>query len=210
MNRKNTDEKKILIRIANHLIINASFLSDIGLYHGKMGIVLFFVHYSRYTGETAYDDFAGVLMDEITEEIHAGVPVHFESGLSGIGWGITYLIQNGFMEGDPGQILSDVDQKVMEQNLSRMTDSGVRTGLKGISCYLEKRIGKPSKRGKTFDDAFLNDYVHAKQKFNITVPDDREILSAIYKKTPKGDDITQWRLGLENGSAGYGLKIILK
>jgi hypothetical protein len=40
MKRKNTDEKEILTRIANHLIINASFLSDLGLYHGKMGIVL--------------------------------------------------------------------------------------------------------------------------------------------------------------------------
>ncbi|MDR2773648.1 MAG: hypothetical protein LBC19_02690 [Tannerella sp.] len=48
--RKNTDEKEILPRIANHLMINASFLSDLGLYHGKMGIVLFFAHYSRYTG----------------------------------------------------------------------------------------------------------------------------------------------------------------
>jgi hypothetical protein len=190
-------------------MINASFLSDLGLYHGKMGIVLFFAHYSLYTGNAIYDDFAGELMDEITEEIHAGVPVHFESGLSGIGWGIEYLIKNGFMNGNPDNILSDIDRKITEKNLSRMTDSSVRTGLKGISCYIEKHIAAP-KKSKSFDGAFLKDYVYAKQKFKITVPDEGEILSAIYKKTPKGDDITLWQLGLENGNAGYGLKIILR
>jgi hypothetical protein len=210
MKWKNTDEKELLARIAHHLIMNASFLSNLGLYHGKMGIVLFFAHYSRHTREAVYDDFAGELMDEIAEEIHAGVSVHFESGLSGIGWGVEYLIKNGFMDGSPDEILSDIDRKIMEKNLSRMTDANVRTGLKGISCYMEKRIEPGPKRSKSFDGAFLKDYAYVKQKFKITVPDEREILSAIYKKMPKGDDITLWRLGLENGSAGYGLKIILK
>ena len=37
------EEDKILLQqIANHLIVNSSFLDDLGLYHGKMGLVLFF------------------------------------------------------------------------------------------------------------------------------------------------------------------------
>lgn len=42
-----SDKDQILTRIANHLIINTSFMTDLGLYHGKMGIVLFFAHYAQ-------------------------------------------------------------------------------------------------------------------------------------------------------------------
>jgi hypothetical protein len=68
---------ELVLRIARHLIMHASFLTDLGLYHGKMGIVLFFAHYARYTGESLYDEFAGKLMDEIQEEIHADIPINF-------------------------------------------------------------------------------------------------------------------------------------
>ncbi|MDR0575421.1 MAG: hypothetical protein LBG96_15625 [Tannerella sp.] len=87
MKRRNTEEKELLARIANHLIINASFLSDLGLYHGKMGMVLFFYELGRYTGKNIYDKSAGELFDEIYNEIHNGTPLNFQDGLCGIGWG---------------------------------------------------------------------------------------------------------------------------
>ena len=51
----------LLERIANHLIIQTSAMDDIGLYYGKIGIVLFFAHYARYTGCSVYEDFADEL-----------------------------------------------------------------------------------------------------------------------------------------------------
>ena len=57
----------LLERIANHLIIQTSAMDDIGLYYGKIGIVLFFAHYSRYTGCSVYEDFADELLDTIIE-----------------------------------------------------------------------------------------------------------------------------------------------
>ncbi len=54
---KTQDEKHILLeRIANHSTINSSFLDNLGLFHGKMGIVIFFYHYSRYTNNPIYDE----------------------------------------------------------------------------------------------------------------------------------------------------------
>ena len=96
----------LLPRIARHLIMHASYTPDMGLYHGKMGIVLFFAHYARYMGNSLYNEFAGELLDEVYQGIHTELPVNFESGLCGVGWGIEYLLQYGFMEGDSDEILS--------------------------------------------------------------------------------------------------------
>ena len=73
---------ELLYRIANHLIMHTSYFSNLGLYHGKMGIVLFFAHYARFTNCSIYDDFAGELIDDIFEDIDDELPINFESGLS--------------------------------------------------------------------------------------------------------------------------------
>ena len=57
----------LLERIATLLIIQTSAMDDVGLYYGKMGIVLFFAHYARYTGCSVYEDFADELMGEEVE-----------------------------------------------------------------------------------------------------------------------------------------------
>ena len=106
----NTEKDILLRRIANHLILHSIDIEDIGLFHGKMGVVLFFAHYARYTDQAIYDDFAGELLEEISENIPETLPINLETGLCGIGWGIEYLIQNGFMEGDSNEILAGIDQ----------------------------------------------------------------------------------------------------
>lgn len=32
------------------LVLNVSFLTDLGLFHGKMGHAIFFAHYGRFKG----------------------------------------------------------------------------------------------------------------------------------------------------------------
>jgi hypothetical protein len=199
---------ELLLRIARHLIMHASFLTDLGLYHGKMGVVLFFAHYARYTGEIMYDEFAGNLIDEIQEEIHADIPINFESGLCGIGWGVEHLLQNGFMEGDSDEVLLEIDRKIMERDLRRIADISVRTGLKGISYYIHKRVTSLCRKStKTpFDSMYLSDWTLAAN--GISIPNDQEILSAIMGILPAGENIVSWKCGLENGCAGIGLQNI--
>jgi hypothetical protein len=83
----NNNEHSLLLRIARHLMLHASFIPENGLYHGKMGIVLFFAHYGRYSENSPYGDFAGELLEDICEDIHVNTPADFENGLCGIGWG---------------------------------------------------------------------------------------------------------------------------
>ena len=77
-----------LRRIANVLLINASFIDNPGLLNGKMGISIFFYRYGRYLDNKIYTDYAGEIIDEIYEEIAINTPLNFASGLTGIGWGI--------------------------------------------------------------------------------------------------------------------------
>lgn len=135
------EDKNIQLRfISDHLIVHSSGLNNLGLYHGKMGIVLFFAHYARYVDNLVYQEYAGDLLDEIFEDIHAGITLDFENGLSGIGWGLLYLLKNHFMEGDPDDVLFDIDQRMMEINLSRVVDKSVERGLGGYLSYLLERM----------------------------------------------------------------------
>ena len=93
--------------LINTLLLNASFIDNIGLMHGKMGISVYFFHLARSTRNKVYEEYAGELIDEIYEEIIVNTPVNFENGLAGIGWGIEYLVQNGFIEADTDEVLED-------------------------------------------------------------------------------------------------------
>lgn len=81
----------ILQNIANHLIINCSFSKNIGLLYGTMGIIIFFYHYARYSKNRVYEEFAETLLNDFAEQIHSHLPIDFENGYLGIGWGIKYL-----------------------------------------------------------------------------------------------------------------------
>lgn len=108
----NESLKLRLQRIANVLLLNASFTDNLGLLNGKMGIAVFFFHYAKYIGNKTYEVYAGELVDEIYEEINLATPVDFANGLTGIGWGIEYLVQNGFVETDTDEALEEIDNRL--------------------------------------------------------------------------------------------------
>ena len=149
--------KKQLLSIVNHLILHTSFMRNIGLYDGKMGTVLFFVHYAKYTNNSMYDDFAGEILDEIYEDIHTETPIYFSNGLCGIAWGIEYLLQQGYMEGDSDEILSDLDEKIMRYDPRRISDFSIETGLEGVAWYVVSRLTSPRNGELPFDDRYLSD-----------------------------------------------------
>ena len=60
-------DEALLKRIADHQMLHGSFRRDLGVLNGKMGIVLFFFHYARYTGRVLYEDFAGEMLEEVIQ-----------------------------------------------------------------------------------------------------------------------------------------------
>jgi hypothetical protein len=121
-------------------LLNASFIDNIGLLNGKMGIAIFFYHYSRYCGNKIYEDYAGELIDEIYEEINSSTPVNFANGLTGIGWGIEYLIQNKFVDADSDEALAEIDNAVYLSMLNNplLLDDG--KDLFGYGLYCISRL----------------------------------------------------------------------
>lgn len=204
----NTEKDILLRRIANHLILHSIDIEDIGLFHGKMGVVLFFAHYARYTDQAIYDDFAGELLEEISENIPETLPINLETGLCGIGWGIEYLIQNGFMEGDSNEILTEIDKKVMERDLRRMKDLSLETGLMGISCYISLRLLSISHKAieESFDTYYLSEWRKITNKLKIW--NEQEIWNYLLSKQPKDNNILSLNLCLINGCAGVGMKCL--
>lgn len=127
-------------RALSYLVINSDFMPNIGLFHGKMGLVLFFSVYARFSKNELYNQFAYDLLDEVYEDIHKDILLDFENGLCGIGWAIEFLVQNGYMEGDTDEILEDVDKHIMQYNVCRISDLSFRNGLAGIVYYVCARL----------------------------------------------------------------------
>lgn len=216
-NIESTDE--ILQRIVPHILLNSSFVPDLGLFHGKMGIVLFFAHYARYTGNPIYDDFAGKLLDEIYEDITMDLPINLEYGLCGIGWGIEYLIQNKFMDGDANEILEEIDSRIMERDPRRIKDISLEKGLGGIAFYINTRLkSKSNTQENIFDTEFIRDLEKAVNKSKLN---NQNIYSNVLNKNKNGllklltldlpiltNDITINPVGIYKGLSGIGLKCV--
>lgn len=136
--RKEVDSR--LRRIADFLLLNASFIENLGLFNGKMGIAIFFFHYARYANNEVFEEYAGELIDEIYEEININTKVNFEDGLTGIGWGIEYLIKQGFLEGDTDDVLREIDDVIYMNivNSPILFDNG--NDLFGYGFYLLERL----------------------------------------------------------------------
>ncbi len=130
-------------RITNVLLLNASFIDNLGLMHGKMGIAIYFFHLARETKNQIYEDYAGELIDEIYDEISISTPLDFEGGLAGIGWGIEYLVQHGFIEGDTDEILESIDNQLRSAQ-NQFQGVGLLNGLTGLGTYYLNRIQKPA------------------------------------------------------------------
>ena len=140
-----------LQRIANVLLLNASFIDNPGLLNGKMGIAIFFYNYSRYSENKIYEDYAGELVDEIYEEINTSTPVNFENGLTGIGWGIEYLVKNGFVQADTNEALEEIDCAIYRHRINSPVLINTGDDLFGYGFYHIARI-----LGHEIDDNDLN------------------------------------------------------
>jgi hypothetical protein len=101
-----------LRRISNILLINGSYMKNLGLHTGEMGLVLFFYRYARLTQNEVFLAYSSYLLEKIQNKINQNTPVNYKQGLSGIGATIEYLAQNGFLETSTDDFLEDFDKRI--------------------------------------------------------------------------------------------------
>jgi len=126
--------------ILQTLIINGTLTEQPGLFYGKTGIAVFFFHYARYTGNALFQDYAFDLIEEIREQISEIVSVRYDTGLSGIGVGFEYFLQNGFIEADD-DLFDDFDARMYRAAMYEpYQDLSLEGGLTGWGRYLICRV----------------------------------------------------------------------
>jgi hypothetical protein len=125
--------------------MNGSFTNNLGLFNGKMGIAIFMYKYARQIGNEIYEDYAGELIDEIFEEINTSTPVGFENGLTGVGWGIEYLVKNQFIEADTNEVLSEIDNVINKAMMQRSVLTVDDSDLFGYGLYYLSRLRENQK-----------------------------------------------------------------
>jgi len=220
---------KILQRISRYLMLHSSFSYNIGLLNGKIGIAIFFYHYMKYSGRKIYSDFADELIHEIYKEIHVNMSLNFKDGLCGIAWGIEYLIKNNFIEGNPDEVLADLDKRIMEWDVRRITDYSLATGLNGIASYVISRFENRKNEYDFIHQDYIFDLIDAmkRNKENTSLPlikileniVNRRIITKIDDPVFKIINQTKYNmkkifessrsLGIDkSGYAGIGLKLM--
>lgn len=111
---------------------------------GMMGLMKKVISlYSLYdkTQRECYKLHAGRLLDKVLGKCNSETPWCYGNGLCGVGVGIEYLLQKGFLEGDADEILADMDEVVFSVIFERTPcDLSLENGVLGLACYLYYRI----------------------------------------------------------------------
>jgi len=134
-------DEQVLKKISETLIRYDVSFPKPGLLHGTMGVVVFFFHCARHTGDISYEDHAMRLLENIQQQILEEHTMGYADGLAGIGAAFEYLAQNDFLEIDTNDILEEFDRAIFRAIIfGDRTDVSFHTGLSGLGRYLFFRV----------------------------------------------------------------------
>lgn len=164
----------------------------LGLWKGKMAIVLFLFRYARRHRNKYCREYAEAQLEYICEHLQLCSSLSFSEGLSGICRAILYLVENGFVRGNPNTLLIEVDSYLAEiVRQKKMQDLSFATGLCGVISYIISRIAfldvakRPSvvakKRLENIIKYFLDDMLERTDKEAIPEKDIPDLLMALQR-----------------------------
>lgn len=231
------EDKASLVRdIADYLVVNNQLAEGVGLINGKLGIVLFLFEYARQAAppeHPVYLRLAELLLDGVWNALFStSFPESFNDGIFGIGWGIEYLYQNGFVDCDTNEILEDIDRKAIAFLLDSIEDFHTNEGIGGLVLYLMARLYTIEKERKNnpFPLSFLSAVYEKIQtvwekKKETDCPElllryslyfekvsslpQPSIYDIAYLTLPEDYEIEKYRVGID-GSAGVGFKLLFE
>lgn len=151
------ERKKMLPRLMDFICPKGT-PDGIALWDGPTAGLLAAAAFAGYTGDEAWNERAGRLLDTVCHNLHTEQPVSLAHGVCGTGWGLLFLMGRGWLGDDAADELCLIDRLVQERSPRRTADITLRTGLGGILCYVVARLGRLRAESKTAD-TFADDYL---------------------------------------------------
>lgn len=144
-------------RLLHSLLLHCGDVAgNTGLLHGMTGYAVALAALSRARRLKRLEDVAGMLMEKVFEGVTDVTPPGLGYGLAGIGWGMEYLIQSGFVKGSGAVILGGLDRQLMLTDVGRMADRSLERGLEGILHYVAAHVQGARRQGEdVFDSRYL-------------------------------------------------------
>ena len=132
------EAQKILERTEEYaLFLMNNQISDLGIYHGKMAQLIWFLHFGTKYNNSHWNQYAQNLWNEIEDAIEKRIVCwNFKYGLSGIGWGILYLYKNGLIDEIPCETIKAIDKELLVYNPNNTNDDSFELGNGGFLAYV--------------------------------------------------------------------------
>lgn len=109
---------------------------------GKLGIAIYLMENSHVTGIRNFCLIGERLLSEVLQEVSLETcEIGYQDGIIGVGVGVSYLYQRGFIQGDLDDILTEIDTLVRSTiDFRVIRDEHLASDLLGILLYLYLRI----------------------------------------------------------------------
>lgn len=125
-----------------------------GLLDGKMGAIITLFVCGRVLQRRAITILAEKMLNNMLANLSKGSSICFASGLSGIVWGIDFLIEHSYIQGNPGYICSELTNATMSLAPSRL-DLSLGYGIRGLLHHILAHLKQSS--SVPFENSFLQD-----------------------------------------------------
>lgn len=211
-------------RIVNHLILNSNILSDNSLYYGKTGIALAFYMYGSKHNKALFS-IADALLKDIENTLYVDDLFPFGEGLSGVGWGIDYMLINAYAPKDNLIISKNIAELVVQYSLDRLltniSDIQISYFIEYVlihikSCYSQKKYPFDKKflselfsflTNNSYASSKLNNLIKVYVDYYIegTIPSEIFNINNIMTEVIEFDnkDILLYPLGVKEGLSNY-------
>lgn len=210
-----TRKERMLNRMILHSMDNPQ---AIGLLAGQTGIAVTIAQYARKNGHSELEEVADALLDNVIRRAATTRDISFAYGLSGICWGVEYLVQHGIMPGSAHEICHKADVHIAKADIGVMDDFSLETGLTGLWHYVMARIqgNMLAHLPQPFPEDYISKWLDITEKYEARFPDgaNRLLRDALNGKAP--DTVLTIRqfvrlpkhpndrdLSLQSGVAGY-------
>lgn len=202
-----------------------------GVVDGNMGRWIWNLHYAASLHQKYnYSHFFDAICKSIQNK---ELPVNFKNGLAGIGWGLIYLQQTGFIDAVDDWIFNAIDEQVEGINVGSITDASFYYGIGGIIAYVINRIGycNENKKAIPWTPDFMSTCIRRARNLVNHPNDFASILHArfllVWHKNPSDNswyspnmfdwvrveenmpkNLRYWTFDFDSGCLGYSMRLM--